>query len=308
MACQTAGGQQFQAAWFVDASGQRRLFAKAFGIPKDSFGRRKVCLWTYFKTEPHGKGTSFYSDVSDRYLRWVWEIPITPEEASVGYILPAEQMKAHRRNGKKTTEILRDELAKHARFTQLLAEQPDTQVSTCSYQSYVHRQVCGPNWLMVGESASFLDPLTSNGVTSALRHARYAVDFVKDSLERGTLSKRQRRVYTANVRWLGRAYNGNIETAVYSWPIRWGLGIIPAVTIYSYFGYTMNALYTYFRPRDRLAMTVFGLLFAGARVWIGSWALIGRLAYRARRLWAWARRLWAWARHPGGARLITAGS
>ena len=53
VACRTASGSVLEASWFIDASGQARLFARQFGITKKDYGRKKVCLWTYFTTPPY---------------------------------------------------------------------------------------------------------------------------------------------------------------------------------------------------------------------------------------------------------------
>ena len=38
----------------------------------------------------------------------------------------------------------------------------------------VHSHIFGPNRLVAGEAAAMVDPMTSNGVTAALRHASEA--------------------------------------------------------------------------------------------------------------------------------------
>jgi flavin-dependent dehydrogenase len=284
VACQTGGKQRFTASWFIDGSGRARVLAKALHIPKVEYGRRKVCLWTYFKVTPHNEGTTFYGDDIAEYLRWVWEIPITPYETSVGYVMSADYLKELRREGKDVRSIMHDELAKYSRFTTLLTEQPDFQVSTCSYLTYVSEYACDSNWFLVGESASFPDPLTSNGVTAAFRHAREAARYIQESFQQGSLSKRQRYVYNTNVGRMGRGFNHGIETVVYNWPVRMAFGSPMMIMIYTFFAFTINALYTRFQPHGRSSMAIFGFLFAFGHVWIESWSLMGRMVWRAKKL------------------------
>ena len=47
-----------------------------------------------------------------------------------------------------------------------------------SFRCRVHGKLAGPNWLVVGEAASMVDPLTSNGVTAALRQAAEAAELI----------------------------------------------------------------------------------------------------------------------------------
>ena len=283
VACHTASNHRVAAPWFIDGSGQAQLFGKAFKIPKVEYGRRKVCLWTYRDTAIRNEGTTFYGDTTDEYLTWLWEIPTRPDQLSIGCIMPAERFKELRRQGQQVDMILRSEIAKYPDLTSLFADQSDLQVRTCSYRSYVYRNVCGPNWFMVGEAASLPDPLTANGVTAAFRHAQDAAHFIEDSLHRGTLSTRQRYVYNTNVRRMGHAFNHSIERSVYEWPVRQGLSVLRMERVYTSFSYPVNALYSKFRPQSRRSMALFGCLFVVVYLWMEIWSLVGRLAFHARR-------------------------
>jgi flavin-dependent dehydrogenase len=283
-ACRTASNQRITANWFIDSSGQTQLLGKTFQLPRVEYGPQKVCFWTYFDAARRYDGTTFYVDPADQYLTWIWEIPITPHRISVGWIVPADQLKGRRRNGKTVAEILREELVRHPKLALLSAEQPGFQVQTCAFRNYTYRRACGPNWLMVGESASVPDPLTGNGVTSALRHAQEAVRLIQGSLARGFLSTRQQAAYNSRVRRLGDAFNFSIESCVYQSPVRWGLGLSFAVKAYIAGGFFLNALFSRLRPRSRLALTLFGPLLTNWQVWMAVWAWVGRGALQWQRL------------------------
>lgn len=285
VACQTKSNGRFTASWFIDASGQAQVFAKAFDIPKVYYGQRKVSLWTYFKTSPYNHGTTFFGDGTLEYFSWIWDIPITPDVTSVGYITSADQIKAHRQKKKDVRCILYDELAKHPRFATLLAEQPDFNVSSCSYRSYVSKYVCGPNWLLAGESGSLPDPLTANGVTAALRHAREAATLIQDTSQQGTLSKQQQCIYNTNVCRMGHIFNYGIERAVYEKAMRRGLGFPGMVAVYTAFSYPLNALYAKIRPYSKGSMLTFGILLALVHLWIESWLLTAKLIWMTSYLW-----------------------
>ena len=284
IACQTAKGQRFKAKWFIDTSGQARLFGRRFKIPKAECGRHKVCLWTYFKAEPYyNEGTTFFIDsAGDDYLSWVWDIPISSEAASVGYILPAEDLKSLRRQGKSVKQMLHDELKNYPRFNDLLADQPDFKVLTCSYRTYTSARASGENWLIAGEAASMPDPFTGNGVTAAYRQAREAANFIQDAFGQGRLSKRQQQVYNTNIRRMGHMFNYGIETMVYNWPVRWGLGLFAAQRAYAFPVWIMNAIYSKLEPQGRMSMAIFGCLMAITHVWFIGWDILGKVAYEIR--------------------------
>ena len=292
MAVRTSEERRLEARWFIDASGLGgRLLGRKFQIPKMDYGRRKVCLWCHFDTPVRTEGTTFYADtVADEYLTWTWEIPISPKAASVGCVMSAEFVTHRRRQGMDIRQILWEQLEKYCRFDQLLEQQPCARVHSVSYQSYVFTNACGPNWLILGEAASLVDPLTANGVTAALRHAREGTSLILESRHRGELTAHHRWLYNTNLKRMGRAFNHSVETAIYEKSIRWGLGVMPAQRVYTAFSYTINALYSKLRPKGWISMLCFGLLLKGVWAWIEGWAFLGRVncflrpGLRARRL------------------------
>ena len=272
----TAGGRQVDARWYVDASGTARLFSRAMDVPVTFYGRSKVCLWTYFETAPLYDGTAFFVDNSHDYLSWVWDIPISPTQTSVGYVLPADTVRERRKAGETVADILCGELRRHHRFDCLLDPAQPLKIESTSFQPYVAARVCGDNWLMAGEAASMPDPLTGNGVTSGIRHARHAAEAIVAAGSSDRLSSRCRRMYGRHVFRLGHSFNDHIERVVYGNSVRHGLGLQAATYIYTLFAFFTNALHARFDPRGGLAMAVFAMWFAGARGWIGAWTMVAR--------------------------------
>jgi flavin-dependent dehydrogenase len=277
-ACTTAAGRRIEARWFVDASGTARFFSRVMDIPVTSYGRQKVCLWTYFDTPPLYDGTTFFVDNRDRYLSWTWDIPISPSRTSVGFVVPADVLREQRRGGRSLDAIFRDELSRYPRFEPLLRQPPPLALDTTAFQPYVTSRVCGANWLMAGEAASMPDPLTGNGVTSGIRHARHAAEAIAEAHTRGTLTDAQRRMYGRHVFRLGHSFNQHIERAIYRHDVRWGLGLKTATYVYTLFAFFTNALHARVDPRGGVGMAAFAVLFAGARAWMAGWILAARAA------------------------------
>jgi menaquinone-9 beta-reductase len=280
--CTTASGRCIDARWFIDATGTARLFAREMKIPVTEYGRRKVCLWTYFDTPPLADGTAFFVDNSNPYLRWVWDIPISPQQTSVGFVLAADEVRDQVRAGDSVESILRDELRRHPRFDALLGRSPELRVESTSFHPYVTTKVSGANWLMVGEAASMPDPLTGNGFTSGIRHARHACEAIRAAREHDAFTARQRRSYNRHVFRLGHSFNAHIERAIYQPQIRWGFGLKMATYVYTFFAFFMNALHARFDPRGRASMATFAVVFGVARAWIAGWVLASRVALRLR--------------------------
>jgi flavin-dependent dehydrogenase len=276
--CSTASGRRIDAKWYLDASGTARVLSRAMRIPTVAYGQPKVCLWTYFDTPPLHDGTAFFVDNDDGYLSWVWDIPISPRQTSVGFVLPAQIMRDGPKGDRSVEALLRQELLRHPRFRALVDSTPVLDIERTSFQPYVTSRVCGDNWFMVGEAASMPDPLTGNGVTSGIRHARHATSAILVAAASERLSRSARRTYAQHVSRLGHSFNAHIEDVIYRHPIRWGLGLQAATYIYTLFAFFMNALHARFDPRGRLGMSVFSLLFLAARGWIAGWTLIARTA------------------------------
>jgi len=277
-ACVIGSGRRVEARWFIDASGTARFFSRALDIPIVEYGRKKVCLWTYFDCEPLDAGTTFFLDSRQPYLSWVWDIPITPERTSVGLVVPADSVQADRQRGLTTKDILAAALAPYQRFAPALAAQPGFDVHATSFQPYVTSRVSGPNWLMVGEAASMPDPLTGNGFTSGLRHARWATRVIVRANGRPDLAAADRRWFSRHVHRLGHSFNSHIESVIYQPSVRRGLGMYAATIAYTSFAFFLNALYTRFDPTGPVAMAIFDGVFAAARVWVATWIVVGRIA------------------------------
>lgn len=281
VAVTTSAGRRIEARWFVDATGTARFLGRAFAIPVTAYGEPKVALWTYLDTPPATLGTSFHVDNADGYLGWIWDIPISPVRTSVGLVVTAADLKARRLGGASVSDIVRHALEPIAAYAGTLPA-GELDVSSAGFRPYVSDRVCGDNWFMVGEAAAMPDPLTGNGVTSALRHARYAAAAIAATGD-GRVPAAQRRAFERHVQRLGRSFNRSIERTVYAPDVRWAFGLPAATLAYTSFAFFMNALYTRFDPRGRAGMAAFGLLFGAAGLWLEAWGLAARIAGRRRR-------------------------
>lgn len=111
-------------------------------------------------------------------FEWIWEIPVSPDIVSVGYVAPSAAGKAKRDRRKSVEDVFRQQLMKFSRFDPLLEQGVPGAVQVTSLQCRVYTQSAGPNRLIAGEATSLVDPMTSNGVTAALRHSAEPADLV----------------------------------------------------------------------------------------------------------------------------------
>jgi flavin-dependent dehydrogenase len=216
-AVNTQLGNRISSPWFIDASGAAAsLFARAFRLPAYESGPRKVAIWGYFPITTPSEGTTLYADgVKPPYMEWVWEIPINPNTISVGYVAIGETIKAQRQEGQTVEEILREKLGRFPRFASLLESVPAISPSVTSFACRMHGAVAGPNWLIAGEAAAMVDPMTSNGVTAALRHASEASRLIVESRHRHKIPYLAAAMYSRRTLGLAKFFNRGIERVIY---------------------------------------------------------------------------------------------
>ncbi len=258
-AVSTQQGKRIASPWFIDASGSASsLFARAFHLPTYETGPRKVAIWGYFPVTTPVEGTTLYADgVKPPYMEWVWEIPINPETISVGYVAMGETIKAARQQGQTVEDIFREKLGRFPRFESFLRAVPAITPSVTSFICRMHGRVAGPNWLITGEAAAMVDPMTANGVTAALRHAAEASHLLIKSRHRKRIPWLGAAMYSRRILELAMFFNYGIERVIYESPIRNRIGVLKAGEVYTVPAWSLNAVYSRLRPRGVLKTLLF---------------------------------------------------
>ena len=268
----TTSGSRYASTWFIDASGLgSSVFGREFQLPAVHSGPPKVALWKYFPVPEAVEGTTLHIDPAGAdYLQWVWEIPIQTTVVSVGYVLTGAAMKAMRAEGLTVEDIFRRQLMKFPRFEQLLQTESPEKLNVTSFRCRAHVKTAGPNWIMAGEAASMVDPITSNGVTAALRHAAEAAAMIQRFRARGSLPWHAQACYSARIMLVARFFNEGIEKIVYEPPVRKRIGLARSGTIYTGPAWSMNAVYARLKPKGWLSTGLLGLALGMFRA--SAWA------------------------------------
>ncbi len=270
-AVNTAKGARFASPWFVDASGSgANLFPRKFNLPAYEYGPRKVALWNYFTVPEPAEGTTLYADCGDsNYFEWVWEIPIRSDRIGVGYVAPGDSIKRKRQEGLSIEEIFRQKLAQFPRFDRLLKAESSLSPCVTSFHCRVHKGASGPNWVVVGEAASMVDPMTANGVTAALRHAAEGSDLIIRARRRRQLPPVARALYNRRVLDVGKFFNCGIEKVIYEGPIRNRIGPLQAGDLYTAAAWSLNVVYSRLRPKGVAATLLYGFVLGLFRTGAG---------------------------------------
>jgi flavin-dependent dehydrogenase len=130
---------------------------------------------------------------------------------------------------------------------------------------------------MIGEAAAFADPITSIGMTMAMRHASEAAELIIDNADSPAGAEQELSTYDRRVRDVAGLYNLGVETLMYRPLLRRAFGIRWASRAYVPLGYLTNSLYTRLKPVTRSRMTALGLVLGVLRLWVQTWLVIARL-------------------------------
>jgi menaquinone-9 beta-reductase len=265
---QTEGGTRVSSPWFIDASGVgASLIARKFNLSSLQYGPTKVGIWTYFTMPQQVEGTTLYMDpLPAEYLEWIWEIPVSPDTVSVGYVLPGAALKAKREGGGSIEDMFRQQLMKFARFEPFLRQEAIGEINVTSFRCRVQLESAGPNWLIAGEAASLVDPMTSNGVTAALRHAAEAAALILKFRARGELPQRARKAYSRRILQTAKFFNEGIEKIIYEPTVRNRIGLPVAGTVYTSPAWSMNVVYARMHPDGIFSTFLFGAMLAFFRI------------------------------------------
>ena len=264
----TEKGTEILSRWYIDASGSNAsLFPRAFNLPSYDFGPPKVAIWDYFTVPESIEGTTLYADCEGPfYMSWVWQIPIHSNTVSVGYVAAGESVKEKRRQGQTVQKIYDGQLESFSGLRDLLKSHHVSAPRTTSFSCRAHGRVAGPNWLVVGESAALVDPMTSNGVTAALRHAVEAARLFTRYRNRKWLPWLPRTMYCRRVLDMANFFNSGIERVIYDWPIRNRIGALVAGDVYTIPAWSINNIYSRIQPNGVVYTLLFSLFLATLRV------------------------------------------
>jgi flavin-dependent dehydrogenase len=253
----TIQGTFVRALWFIDASGSdASLLGRRFGLKSIAYGPRKVAIWSHLPTEEWVEGTTLYMVPSTGdYMEWIWEIPIRPGFSSIGYIAPGSSVKTQRAAGLGTQDIFLRQCRQFSRLREIV-DQGVAEIATTTFLCRTYEDVCGTNWIIIGEAASQSDPITGNGVTAALRHAEEAIALIRRYRHRGTIPFVARSIYNRRVSSVGLYFNSLIEKLFYQPMLRDRLGLFGTARIYTLPAWLMNLIYTRIRPCGSLFRTL----------------------------------------------------
>lgn len=206
------GDQDLLADAVVDASGQHCLLGRAFRLTRAVEDLRSTATYAYYD------GAGGVPGVLGRHVQWVvtvphgwaWFIPVSETRTSVGVV--------HQGRTRLT------EADFHAAVAAAGFPVDGATVATVAGRvlhhardwSFTHRRLQGPGWVLIGDAASFVDPILSGGVDFAVRTGfSAALGLLQGDL--APYAERARQEYRAYLRLARYWYGNNRSTEGLFW-------------------------------------------------------------------------------------------
>ncbi|AUP81621.1 NAD(P)/FAD-dependent oxidoreductase [Flavivirga eckloniae] len=178
-------GQSYtvKAKHIIDSSGYGRVLPRLLNLEKPSELLDQSSIFTHVKDikRPEGwEGSRITFDVIDLRV-WLWVIPFSDDTTSIGYVGPTEFIESF--EGTPT-----EKLAKMLKLSDYYSDRFDgvdflfNPVEIKNYSKSV-KQLYGKGYVLTGNSAEFLDPVFSSGVTFATESALLAAKLIAKELQ-----------------------------------------------------------------------------------------------------------------------------
>ena len=196
-----------EAQFVLDCSGRAGVIARrGFRVPDG--GRTTLALTAVWsRSDGWGLGDETHTLVETYGDGWAWSVPVTRSRRYVTVMVDPRVTALDR--GHALTACYEAELAKTTALRRVLGgAMRVTPPWGCDASLYHARTSGGPGMLLVGDAASFIDPLSSYGVKKALASAWLAAVVVHTSLTNRPLAgvaldlfnEREQEIHIASVR------------------------------------------------------------------------------------------------------------
>jgi flavin-dependent dehydrogenase len=219
--------QHWTARFLIDATGRDTLLSRRLSLKRKSLKHNSAAIFGHFNgvTRRVGKDEG---NISIYWFEhgWFWLIPLRDGIVSIGAVCYPEYLKTRSGTTEKflwDTIALSEGVSARMKTARLVGEVRAT--GNFSYKATRMYGKKGENYLLVGDSYAFIDPVFSSGVHLAMSAASIAADTVNECLnapERSTVLLRQyaRKINEAlkTVSWLIHRFNSPVIYSLFKVP------------------------------------------------------------------------------------------
>lgn len=174
---------EIEAKFIIDSSGFGRVLPRLLDLEKPSEIPKHSSIFTHVKDvrRPEGwEGHRITFDIVSQET-WLWVIPFSNGYTSIGYVGPTEYLESFEgTNGEKLRQMMKLSDHYHDRFEGLPYEFEPKMIKNIAKSV---KQLYGKGYVLTGNSAEFLDPVFSSGVTFATESAHLSAKLIAKELK-----------------------------------------------------------------------------------------------------------------------------
>lgn len=203
----------------LDCSGRTGLIARSLNLRQYHEGPKTIGLAGEWRSPNWQVPDSTHTIVESYADGWMWSVPTSTDVRQVSAMIDPQRSALAR--GGRSRDVYLSEIAKTKAFKDLLANAElvsrPTGSDASTYGAYEYAGLLpathsprgggpGEGWLLAGDAASFIDPLSSAGVKKALASAWLAAVVVHTALQTPSMREPALQFYAAREREIERHY------------------------------------------------------------------------------------------------------
>ena len=197
----TIGTDADGAAWTLDCSGRSGVIAR-HGYRTQESGLRTLALAATWECAVDANAHTLVESYANG---WAWSVPGSATTRCIAVMIEpglVKTLKGGQKDSKsEIARLYQNEIAKTKQMDAItLASRQLTQPWACDASSYTARRFSDDGILLVGDAASFVDPLSSFGIKKALASAWLAAVVVHTALTEPELKAQALQFYEARER------------------------------------------------------------------------------------------------------------
>ena len=173
--------EQPSASYLLDCTGRAGVIARARDVRRYDAGPKTIALAGEWRRDSWLLPDDTHTVIESYADGWMWSVPTAGGARHVSAMIDPQRSDLAR--GGSARDVYLAEIAKARAFTKILEGASLIAGPTgWDASTYGAHQYAGDHWLLVGDAASFIDPLSSAGVKKALASAWLAAVAVNTAL------------------------------------------------------------------------------------------------------------------------------
>jgi flavin-dependent dehydrogenase len=177
---------EYEAKFIADASGRDSILGKHFKLRSKNDDLNNVAVFAHFNGVKRQPGKN-EGDILIGLLpeqAWSWVIPFKGETTSIGVVCHSSRYKG----AAELSEYMMNSLHASSRIKEYMKNaERSTEVTIISNYSHRCESYAGDRWILIGDSAVFLDPIFSSGVHVSCTSAQFASQILEKCFNKNCL-------------------------------------------------------------------------------------------------------------------------